>query len=87
MKSQECDKHIANKQTVMNIILDLCDEETKAEIGINSSYEDNTKIGDLIKFLMQMRKICNDAKDKNVFFGSQLSSITKHKFQPTTTVN
>ena len=70
----------------MKIILDLCNVETKAEITINSSYEDNMKTGDLIKFLMQMRRICNDAKDKNIFFGSRQSSITKHQFQPTMTV-
>ena len=86
MKSQEWYKHITNKTTVMKIILDLCNEETKAEIAINLSYEENMKTGDLIKFLMQMCRICNDANNKNVFFGSQLSSITKHQFRPTTTV-
>lgn len=86
MKSQEWEELIANKKSVMKIILDLCDEETKAEIVINLSYKDNMKTGDLIKFLMQMRKICNDAKDKNIFFGSQLSSITEHQFRPITTV-
>ena len=86
MKSQELDEHIANKKTVMKIILDLCDEKTKAEVAINSSCKENMKTGDLIKFLTQMRRICNDAKDKNIFFGLQLSSITKHQFRPTTTV-
>ena len=70
----------------MKIILDLCDEETKADIAINSSCEENTKTGDFIKFLIQMRRICNDTKDKTVFFGSQLSSITKHQCFPTKTV-
>ena len=80
MKYQEWDKHIANKKAVMKIILNLCDEETKAEIVINSSSKENMKTEDLIKFLMQMRRICNDAKDEIVFFGSQLSSITKYQF-------
>ena len=52
LKSQEYDKLIANKKSVMKIIHDLCNEETKAEIVINSSYKDNIKTGDLIKFLM-----------------------------------
>ena len=86
MKSQEWDELIANKESVMKIILDLCSEETRAEIATNSSYKNNIKTGDLIKLLMQMRKIYNDAKDKNVFFGSQLSSITEHQFGLTTTV-
>ena len=33
-----------------------------------------------------MRRVCNDAKDETVFFGSQLSSITEHQFRPTMTV-
>ena len=86
VKSQEWDKLIANKKYVIKIILDLCNEETKADIAINLSYKKNMKTGDLIKFFMQMRKICDNAKDKNIFFGSRLSSITKHQFQPTTTV-
>ena len=57
MKSREWDEYIANKKTVMKIILDLYDEETKTEIAINSSYKENMKAGDLIKFLMQMRRI------------------------------
>ena len=85
MKSQKWDKLIANKKSVIKIIPVQCDEETKAEIITDSSYEDNMKTGDLIKFLMQIRKICNDANDKYVFFGSRLSSITKHHFRPTTT--
>ena len=64
----------------MKIILDQCDKETKTEITINSSYKDNMNTGDVIEFPMQIRKICNDGKDKNVFFGSQLSSITEHQF-------
>ena len=70
VKSQEWDELIVNKKSMMKIILDLCNEETKVEIAINLSYKENMKTGDLIKFLMQMRKICNDAKDKKIFFGS-----------------
>ena len=80
MKSQKWDEHIANKKTVMKIILDIYDEETKIEIAVNSSYKENMKTGDLINFLIQMRRICNDAKDETVFFESQLSNITKNRF-------
>ena len=48
----------------MKIILDLCDKETKVQIAINSSCEENMKTGDLIKFLILMRRIYNDAKNK-----------------------
>ena len=40
VNSQEWDKYIANKKIVMEIIFDLCDEETKIEIAINSSYKE-----------------------------------------------
>ena len=65
---QEWEEYIANKNAMMKIILDLCNKETKTEIAINLAYEESMKTGDLIKFLVQMRKICNDAKDKNTFF-------------------
>ena len=80
VKSQEWDKHISNNKTVMKFILDLCDEGTKVEIAVNSSCGKNMKTGDLIKFLIQLRRICNDGKDETVFFGSRLSSIAKHQF-------
>ena len=80
VKSQECDELIAIKKYVMEIILERCNADTSVEIALESSYKDNMKIGGLIKFLMQVLKICNDAKDKNVFFGSRLTNITKHHF-------
>ena len=64
VKSQEWYKLIANKQSMIKIILHQRNKETKTKIVIDSSYEDNMKTGDLIKFLMQMRKLCNDAKEK-----------------------
>ena len=45
VKFQEWDELIANKKSVIKIIFDLCNEETKAEIAINSSYKDNMKTG------------------------------------------
>ena len=70
----------------MKIILDRCDDDTRREIALNSSCEDNMKAGALIKFLMLVRKICSDTGDKNVFFGSQLTYITKHHLQSTSIV-
>ena len=61
VKSQEWNELIVNKKSVMEIIFDWCDEETRAEVAINSSYKDTMKAGDLIKFLKQMQKICNDS--------------------------
>ena len=79
-KYQERDKLIANKKLVMKIILDQCDEDTKVEITLGPSYEDNLKAGELIKFLMRVRKGHNHTKDTDVFFGSRVTKITKHHF-------
>ena len=59
----------------MKIILDQCDEDTRAKIALDPSYEDNMKTGDQIKFFLQVQKVCNNAKDKNVFFSSQLKTL------------
>ena len=80
MKSQEWDELIANKKSVIKIILDQCNEDTRAEIALDSSYENNMKAGELTKFLMQVRKSCDDTKNKNEFFGSRQTNITEHYF-------
>ena len=70
----------------MKIILDQCDEDTRAEIALGPLYEDNLKTGELIKFLMRIRKVCNNTDDTNMFLGSRITRITKHHFQPATIV-
>ena len=80
VKSQEWDEYIANKKTVMKIILDPCDEDTRAEVSLGSPYEDNMKAGELIKFLVRVHKVYDDTEDKDVFFGSRVTRITKHHF-------
>ena len=67
-RSHEWDKHIADKKPVMEIILDRCDEATRAEITLGPSYEDNMKAGELVKFLKRGHKLCTDTEDKDVFF-------------------
>ena len=42
-KSQEWDKLIANKKSVIKIILDQCDEDIRGEIALGPSYENNFK--------------------------------------------
>ena len=70
----------------MKIILNWCDEDTRAEIALDSPYEDNIKAREFIVFPMQVHKICNDTEDKNVFPGSRIIKITTHHFRPTTIV-
>ena len=85
-KSYEWDKLISKKKSVMERILDRCDEDTRAEIALDSSYEDNLKGGELLKFLTRVHKVCTDTEDKDVFFGSSITRITKHHFRPATSV-
>ena len=70
----------------MTVILNKCNNATIAEIVLNSSYEDNLEAGELIQFLARVRIVCNDTNNANVYFGSQVTKITKHHFQPTTIV-
>ena len=83
-KSHELDKLIANKKSVMEIILDQCNVDTRAEIALSTPYEDDLKAGELIKFLIRLRKVCTNTEDKNLFFGSSVTRIPKHHFQPAT---
>ena len=86
MKSQKWNKLIANKKSVMNIILNRCDKDTRAEITLGSSYQDNIQVGELIKFLTRVRTVFKDSDDVDIFFGSQETKIAKHHLQPTTIV-
>ena len=66
----------------MKIILDQCDEDTRVETALGQSYKDNVKAGELIKLFLRIRKVCNNTQDTDVFFGSHVTRITKHHFQP-----
>ena len=70
----------------MTIILNQCNEATRTEIALGSSYDDNLETGELIKILARVHIVCNDTDDANVFFGSRVTKITKHHFQPTSIV-
>ena len=70
----------------MKIILDRYDIDTGAKIALGPSCEDNLKVGELIRFLMRVHKVCDNTEDTDVFFGSRITRITKHHFQPATIV-
>ena len=70
----------------MKIILNRCNEDTKAEIALSSSYENNLKAEELIRFLVWVCKVSNITEDADVFFGSRVTKITKHHFWPTTII-
>ena len=83
LKLQERNKLSANKKSLMTIILDQCDKATRADIALSSSYEDNFEAGELIKFLARVHTVCDKTNDGNVLFGSWVTKITEHHFQPT----
>ena len=70
----------------MKIILNQCDEDTRVEIALGSSYEDNLEAGELIKFLARVHTVCNSTANVDVFFDSRVTKITKHHVWLTTIV-
>ena len=67
----------------MTIILDQCNKATRATNALSSSYEDNFEAGELIKFLARVYTVYNGTNDGNILFGSWVTKITEHHFQPT----
>ena len=67
----------------MTIILNQCNKATILEIVLGSLYQDNLESGEIIKLLVRVHKVCNGTNDANVFFGSRVTKITEHHFQPT----
>ena len=83
LKLQEWNKIIADKKSVMMIILNQCDKATRVEIALGSSYKDNLEAGEHIKFLARIRTVYNGTNYANVFFGYRVTKITEHHVQPT----
>ena len=70
-RSHEWNKLIADKKLVMELILDQCDEATRAEITLGKSHEDNMMAVGLLKFLTRVCKVCTNSEDKDAFFRAQ----------------
>ena len=68
-RSHEWDKLIADKKSVMELILDRCDEATKEEITLGQSPEYDVMAGGLLNFIKELRKVCTNSKGKDVFSG------------------
>ena len=81
-RSQEWDKHIADKKSIMEVILSQCDGTTRAEMTLGKSPEYDLMTGGLLKFIKQLRKVCTHSKNKNEFFGSSISKFTKQHIRP-----
>ena len=83
-KSYEWDKLIADKKSIMELILNRCDEATREEITLGQSPEYDVMAGGFLKFIKRLRKVCAHSKGKDVFFGSSISKFTKHHIRPAT---
>ena len=75
-RSREWNKLIADKKSVMKLILDQCDKATGAEITLGQSPEDDVMVGKILKVITKMRKVCTNSKYKGMFFRSSISRIT-----------
>ena len=69
MKSHVWNKLIADKKSVMELILDQCDKATGEEITLNQSPEYDVTAGGILKFITKMHKVCTNFKGKDVFLG------------------
>ena len=86
MSSHEWNKLIADKKSVMELILDRCDEATREESTLGQSPEYDVTAGGILKFITKMRKVCANSKGKDVFFGFSITRIIKHHIRPATRV-
>ena len=68
-RSHEWDKYIADKKSIMEVILSQCDETTRGQMTLGQTPEYDVMTGGLLKFIKQLRKVCTYSKDKNVFLG------------------
>ena len=65
-KPLEWDKHIADKKSLMALILSQCDETTREEMTLGQSQGYNVITWGLLKFTKQLHKMCIPFKDKNI---------------------
>ena len=86
LKLQELDKLIANKNSLMTIILDQCYKAIRTKFTLCKSYEDNSEAEELTKFLVRVYTVCNVTNNQDILFGSRVTKITEHNFQPTLSI-
>ena len=82
LRSHEWDKLITDEKSIMELILNRCDETTREEINLGQSPEYDVMTGGFLKFIKQLRKVCTHSKSKNILFGSSISKFTKHHIWP-----
>ena len=81
-RSHEWDKLIADKKSIMELILSRCNETTREEITLGQSPGYDVMTGGFLKFIKHLCKRCTHSKGKNVFFGSSISKFTEQHIWP-----
>ena len=75
-RSHEWDKLIANKKSIMELILSQCDETTGGEITLGQSPKYDVMTGGFFKFIKQLSKVCTHLRARTYFSGqAYLSSL------------
>ena len=57
-KSQEYNKFLADKKSLITILFGQCDEATQTEIALKENYTEDRDEGRLLAFIEQLRSIC-----------------------------
>ena len=63
IKSEEYTKFIANTKALIITKFGQCDEATKTKITLETTYTDDPQVGNLIKFIKQLRTVCFGGND------------------------
>ena len=66
-RSHKWDKHIADKESIMELILSQCYGTTRGEMTLGQSPEHDVMTGGLLKFIKQLLKLFTHSKE-NVYF-------------------
>ena len=86
MKLQKWNRNIVNKKSGMTIILNQYDEDTRVEIALISSNEDNLEAENLLNSLQKYVQSIMILMIQTYFLVVRLTKIIKHHFRPITIV-
>ena len=69
-KSQEYNKFLADKKSLITILYGQCDEATQTEISLGDTYTADRNDGKLLAFIQQMRSICFGGDNGGISYAS-----------------
>ena len=68
-KSQEYNKFLADKKSLITILFGQCDEATQTEIALGVNYTEDRDDGRLLAFIERIRSICFGGDDGGLSYG------------------